>query len=113
MNSLLCRSFVALLLGSIASFGYLLAASAAPKEATIQGKVVIETGKPARIESSDKSILLTSDRKSIVETLKDVRLSGKQMKLLGEFRDDGSFEIHDFYILRNDSLYRLIYYCDT
>ena len=80
---------------------------------TIQGKLIIEPGKPAILRYEGKDVPLTSADKYIVATLKDTRISGREMKLTGRFRDDGAFEIRDFHVVRSGRLYRLLYFCDT
>jgi len=80
---------------------------------SIQGKLIAENGKPAVLESGGKATLLTSDNESIAETLQDVRLSGRELKLVGKWKGNGSFEVHDFFVVHGDKLFRLIYFCDT
>ena len=46
-------------------------------------------------------------------TLSDERISDRPVKLLGRFRPDGTFSVREFYIARPESLYRIIYFCDT
>ena len=85
----------------------------ASEQTSIQGKVVIEAGKPAILRSQGKDVPLASDDKEISATFRDTRLSGREMKIVGKFRSDGSFEIHQFYMVRPDGLHRLIYFCHT
>ncbi len=98
-------------LGFVAA-AWLVAAPA--QESAIDGRLVVEPGKPAAVEMEGKSVPLTSERKSIRDTLQDARISGKRLKLIGRQRPDGSFEVDEFYVVRPDgSLYRLVYFCDV
>jgi hypothetical protein len=80
---------------------------------SIQGKLAVEKGKTAVLESGGKATRLTSDNESIAETFQDVRLSGRELKLAGKWKGNGSFEVHDFFVVHGDKLFRLIYFCDT
>ena len=82
-------------------------------DVSITGKLSVEKGKPALSGSGGKTTLLTSDDESIAETLQDVRLSGRELKLVGKWKGNGSFEVRDFFVVRGDKLFRLIYFCDT
>jgi hypothetical protein len=81
--------------------------------ASIEGQVLIEPGKPAILKTQGKDVPLSSPDKEIAATFADSRISGRRMKLVGKFRNDGVFEIKEFFVVRPDSLYRLIYFCDT
>ncbi len=81
--------------------------------ASIQGKLLIEPGKAAILRTPEKDVPLSSGDKEIASTFKDTRISGRELKLEGQFRNDGVFEVREFYVVRPDSLYRLIYFCDT
>jgi hypothetical protein len=96
-----------------AALGQMALTEQGKAEQSIQGKLVVEAGKPARLENGAKATPLTSDTDSIAETLQDTRLSGRELKLVGKMKGDGSFEVHDFFIVRGDALFRLIYFCDT
>ena len=82
-------------------------------DVSIQGKLLVVSGKPSMLESAGKSTRLTSDVESIAETLLDPRLSGRELKLVGKRKSDGSFEVRDFFVAHGDRLFRLIYFCDT
>mgnify|MGYP001147207063 CR=1 FL=1 len=83
------------------------------QQVELPGKLVVEEGQSPSIVSQGKSIPVVSRRGSISATLQDARLSGKEFKLLGNFREDGSFEVDDFFVVRRGTLYRLVYFCDT
>ena|SRR5688572_19914418 len=89
------------------------AALAADKEVSVQGTVIIAEGKARLVRPKEKDTLLTSSDPVIASTFQDSRISGKDMKLEGRFLSDASFEIKRFHIVHGDSLFRLIYFCDT
>jgi hypothetical protein len=97
----------------LAALGQRALATANKGEQSIQGKLVVEAGKPSVLEVGGKATRLTSDVESIADTLQDARLSGRELKLIGKQRGDGSFGVHDFFVVRGDKLFRLIYFCDT
>src|SRR6058998_252112 len=82
-------------------------------QTSIEGQLLIEAGKHAVLKTEGKDIPLSSPDRDIAAAFADSRISGRRMKLVGRFRDDGVFEIKEFFVVRPDSLYRLIYYCDT
>ena len=84
------------------------------KEAvTLEGKLAVAAGKEPRLESGTKNISLSITDEAISETLQDARNSGKQLKAMGEFCKDGSFEVSDFWVIHPDGLYKIIYYCNV
>ncbi len=82
-------------------------------DTAIQGKLLVQAGKAPVLRCPDGEISLGSDRRSIAETLRDSRLSGRELKVVGQFKGDGGFEVHEFFIVRPDGLYRLLYHCDV
>ena len=90
-----------------------LAGSEAAREVSVQGTVIIAEGKARLVRPKEKDTLLTSSDPVIAATFQDSRISGRDMKLEGKFLPDGSFEIKQFHIVHGESLYRLIYFCDT
>jgi hypothetical protein len=85
----------------------------ASDDTTIQGKLVVEGGKGSILQTKEKPVPLTSSNKNLAATLSDPRISGREVKLEGKFKEGGVFEVHKFFVVRSGSLYRLIYFCDT
>ncbi len=83
------------------------------QQSSVQGKLVIENGKPLIADAGGKRIRFQTDDQAIAETLSDARLSGKELKLVGHSGPDGSFQVDDFYVVRGGTLFKLIYFCDT
>ncbi len=95
-------------------FSLVPVAAAAGANQTMQGRLIVQEGKPAVLESAGKAVPLTGARRSISATLLDSRISGKDLKVLGTAKPDGTFEVDEFYVVHPDgSLYRLIYFCST
>jgi len=82
-------------------------------DTTIQGKLVVEGGKGPILQTKEKPVPLTSSDTNLAATLSDPRLSGREVKLEGKFKEGGVFDVHKFFVVRSGSLYRLIYFCDT
>ncbi len=86
----------------------------AAQDAALQGRLVVEPGKPPVLESGGTPVRLTSARRSIRDTLQDSRISGKELKVIGRSQPDGLFEVDEFYVVRPDgALYRLVYFCSV
>jgi hypothetical protein len=83
------------------------------KEASLQGKLHISDGKATVLVEQGKVVALESDVADVAATLSDERISGRPVKVLGRFRPDGVFSVREFYVVRPESLYRIIYFCDT
>ncbi len=83
------------------------------ESATIEGIIAVSKGRPSLLRSQGKDIRLSSEDESVAKTLQDSRISGKQLKLVGKFRDDGSFDVADLFAVHPDGLYRIIYYCQV
>jgi hypothetical protein len=82
-------------------------------EKSLFGKLRLDGGKPVLLEPGGRETRLTSDDEATSETLADASQSGKDLKVIGRSRPDGSFDVQEFYIVRGNSLYRLIYFCDV
>jgi len=83
------------------------------KETSLQGKLQISDGKATVLIEQGRTVALESDVADVAATLSDARISGRPVKLLGRLRPDGVFSVREFYVVRPESLYRIIYFCDT
>jgi hypothetical protein len=90
-----------------------LLASGGQEDTEIRGKLPAQAGKTPVLHHEGKDVSLVSDKRSVAETLKDPRLSGRELKVVGHFKGDGSFEVREFFVVRPDALYRVIYHCDV
>ncbi len=91
-----------------------LAVAGLPDEAVVlQGIVTIRPNEGAILTHGLKRIRVTSKDEGLIQTFKDERISGRQMKLIGHYRAEKLFEVEEFFVVREGSLYRLVYFCDT
>jgi hypothetical protein len=79
---------------------------------TLRGKLQVSRAGTV-VEIEGRRVALTSHDQNIAATLRDSRLDGRDLKLVGEFRAGGSFDVHQFYVARPDADYRVIYFCDV
>ena len=95
------------------SAGFPAFASDDQGDISLQGELVVKKGPEAVLESGGKTVPLMSDRRSNTDTLSDSRLSGRELRVVGKYRKDGSFEVHEFFVVHGKSLYRIIYFCEV
>lgn len=88
-------------------------AAAEQNDTAIFGRLVARDGKTPTLHLENKDVPLVSEKRSIAETLRDSRLSGRELKAVGHVKADGSFEVREFFVVRPDALYRVIYHCDV
>ncbi len=88
-----------------------ICAGSGQQSTTLEGQIIVGKGQKPELHSQGRVVLLSGGEESISDTLQDPRISGKQLKLIGEYRRDGSFEVTDLYTVHPDGLYRIIYYC--
>jgi hypothetical protein len=92
----------------------LLAAQATEKPLeTVQGTLMqaIE-GKPV-VKARGKELPLSAKSSYLLHTLEDKRLAGREVRVEGEPKPDGSFEAWKFFTVRDGKLYRVRYYCQV
>jgi len=92
----------------------ILSAAAALAASSIQGRILVREGQPSLVETQGRTVPLTGARRSVAATLQDVRISGKELKLVGRDTPTGEFDVDEFYVVQPDgSLSRLVYFCST
>jgi hypothetical protein len=82
-----------------------------PSSVALEGRIHVEKRSPPVLQSGGKRILLSSEDTMISETLRDPRVSGKELKLIGKYGAGGTFQVSELYVVHPDGLYRIIYYC--
>jgi hypothetical protein len=81
-------------------------------DTSIQGRLLVEEGKPPRLVYGDRKVILSSGDESVRRTLQDTRISEKVLKLEGRFLEDGSFQADRFFVIRaGGDPVRLVYFC--
>lgn len=74
--------------------------------ATIAGTgLVLQTGK--------KDLKLSARTTYLFHTLQDKRLEGKEVRLEGSMKPDGTFGVDHFFTVHDGKLFRVRYYCEV
>jgi hypothetical protein len=78
----------------------------------LEGKLVqIPSGPMLRVKGKDYP--LSTVRTWHLNTLKDRRLEGREIRVEGEWAADGTLKVSQFYTLKNGRLYRVRYFCEV
>ena len=96
---------------SLVALALALAPEAGAGASAVRGRLVVSGG-AASLDAGGKRFAILSHDKNIDATLRDARLSGRELKLTGTARPDGSFDVDQLYIVHGDTDYRLIYFCN-
>jgi len=76
-----------------------------------QGKLVQAARGPA-LSLKGKDYPLSTVRTWHLNTLKDKRLAGREIRVEGDWAADGTFKLSQFYTVKGGKLYHVRYYCD-
>ncbi len=91
-----------------------LASPAAQKSpVTLDGTIIVEKDSGSVLQVQGGHVRLSGADDSIAQTIRDERISGKHLRVSGEYRKDGSFQVSDLFVVHPDGLYRIIYFCDV
>ncbi len=77
----------------------------------LAGKLVQLTSGPA-LRVKGKDYPLSAVRTWHLNTLKDKRLAGREIRVEGAWAPDGSLHVSEFYTVKGGRLHRVRYYCD-
>jgi hypothetical protein len=80
--------------------------------ATLEGKLVQTARGPALLVKG-KDIPLSTVRTWHLNTLKDKRLSGREIRVEGDWAEDGTFRVSEFHTVKDGKLYRVRYFCEV
>ena len=103
---LMFAAFSSLLAGSIA-------AGQAKPLAVLEGKLLTTQGDCPLLKIGGRQEALSADTPHLFHTMQDPRLDGRDVRLEGIQKPDGSFEVHWLYTVHNGKLFRVRYYCST
>lgn len=78
---------------------------------SLQGRLVAAGDGSLHLSSRSGEILLHSSDPSILHTLQDPRLRGRELRLDGQRNSDGSFEVSHLFTVRDGEVFRLRFYC--
>jgi len=96
---------------SLLALALALAPEAEAGTSVMRGRLVVSGGSGS-LETGGKRLPILSHDKNIDATLRDSRLGGRELKLVGRARPDGSFDVDELYVVHPDADYRLIYFCN-
>ena len=93
-------------------------AAGAPDGAVLRGKLILQQGSQAAVETENHTRVLLSGDESTSKLLADQRLNGFEVEARGRFTAPGHFLIDPFHtrglLVRKDGKLKLItYYCDV
>lgn len=108
---LAAAALAGLLLSAPALAGTSQANSAAQGSNFIQGKLDTAAGGVAKVASSAGAVTVISDNSALAHSLQDSRLNGREVRLEGERKPDGSFEVRHLFTVHDGKPFRLRYYC--
>ncbi len=80
---------------------------------TLDGTIIVGGDSGPVLQVRGGNVRLSAVDDSIAQTIRDERISGKHLRVSGEYRQDGSFEVSDLFVVHPDGLYRIIYFCDV
>jgi hypothetical protein len=90
----------------------LWAAQAKPLSA-IEGKLLTTQGDCPMLSVNGHQQALSANTPYLFHTLQDKRLNGREVRLEGTAKPDGTFEVQWLYTVHNGKLYRVRYFCPT
>lgn len=81
--------------------------------AVIQGTLLTTRGDCPLVKTNGHDQALSSDNPHLYRTMQDKRLDGREVRLEGTERPDGSFNVQWLYTVHNGKLFRVRYFCAT
>ena len=79
--------------------------------AALEGKLLSVPGQGPALQIHGKDQPLSATTTYLFHTLLDKRLFGREVRLEGTMKADGTFEVERLYTVRNGKLYRVRYFC--
>ena len=106
-----CLCVAALALGA-------LWAADSPSHEVLRGKLLVRSGKPAAVETTDHKVVELDGDESTTKVLADKRLNGYQVEARGHFNAPGRFAIDPFHThglvaAEKGKVKVIAYYCDV
>ena len=90
----------------------LWAAQAKPL-AVLQGTLETTRGDCPLLKLNDREQALSANTPYLLHTMQDKRLEGREVRLEGTAKPDGTFEVQWLYTIHNGKLFRVRYFCAT
>jgi hypothetical protein len=111
------RSALVLLLLCGAGLGFVAgparAADTPDSQQTLQGKLLFIEGTGPVVKTATKQVPLAGRYEYIFRTLEDKRLRNDEVRLKGEYRADGNFQVDNIFTIHHGEVYRVRYFCET
>jgi hypothetical protein len=79
----------------------------------LEGKLLTTQGDCPLLKIGGRDRTLTADTPHLYHTMQDKRLDGREVRLEGIAKPDGSFEVHWLYTLHDGKVFRVRYFCYT
>jgi ketosteroid isomerase-like protein len=79
----------------------------------LEGKLVANQGECPLLKVNGRDQTLSADTPHLYHTMQDRRLDGREVRLEGIPKPDGSFEVHWLYTVHDGKLFRVRYFCST
>ncbi len=88
--------------------------AAQPKPlAALQGRLETTRGDCPLLKMNGRDQTLSANTTHLLHTMQDKRLDGREVRLEGTAKPDGTFEVQWLYTLHNGKLFRVRYFCAT
>jgi hypothetical protein len=95
------------------TFACSLWAAQAKPLSVIQGVLLTTRGDCPLVKVNGREQPLSADTPHLLHTMQDNRLDGREVRLEGIPKPDGSFEVHWLYTVHEGKLFRVRYFCAT
>ncbi len=80
---------------------------------SLEGKLVSFAGGEPGLQTARKRFALSGKTSYLQHTLEDKRLLGREVRLEGSAKSDGSFVVERLYTVREGKVYRVRYFCEV
>ncbi len=81
--------------------------------AVLEGTLLTTRGDCPMLKTADRELALSANTPYLLHTLQDKRLEGREVRLEGAAKPDGSFEVQWLYTIKNGQRFRVRYFCAT
>lgn len=80
---------------------------------SLKGKLVSLAGGGPGLQTAKKKFALSGKTSYLQHTLEDKRLLGREVRLEGSAKSNGSFAVERLYTVREGKVYRVRYFCEV
>lgn len=77
------------------------------------GKLATLSGPGLVLQDGKQELKLSARTSYLLHTLQDKRLTGKEVRLEGNMKADGTFEVDHFFTVHDGKVFRVRYYCEV